>query len=79
MGSVLLTVLLSVILIGIFLYVLIRETKLPARIEHTPAARASSSPSLNASCRHLQPNYLEATAGDALPCTLRTKNQDLMV
>ena len=76
MGSVLLTVLLSVILIGIFLYVLIRETKLPARIEHTPA---SPSPSLNSSCRHFQPNYIEDTVCDTLPRSLRTKNQDLMV
>ncbi|TMW48803.1 hypothetical protein DOY81_006117 [Sarcophaga bullata] len=78
MGSVLLTVLLSVILIGIFLYVLIRETKLPARIEHAPTTRASPTPTLNASCRHLQHNHLEEAAGDTLPRTLRTKNQDLM-
>ncbi|KNC22947.1 hypothetical protein FF38_13751 [Lucilia cuprina] len=76
MGSVMLTVLLSVILIGIFIYVLYRETNLPP-----PITSASSSTSLNASNRHHHHHHHHQhlhEVDDTLPRTLRTKNQDLL-
>ncbi|XP_065357815.1 uncharacterized protein LOC135951981 [Calliphora vicina] len=72
MGSVMLTVLLSVILIGVFIYVLYRETNLPP-----PMTQSSA----NASNRHHQQHHHQHQhlhEVDTLPRTLRTKNQDLL-
>ncbi|XP_037811334.1 uncharacterized protein LOC119603387 [Lucilia sericata] len=77
MGSVMLTVLLSVILIGIFIYVLYRETNLPP-----PITSASSTTSLSASNRHHLHHHHHHQhlheLDDTLPRTLKTKNQDLL-
>lgn len=67
-----LTVLLSVILIGIFIYVLYRESNLPPHITHT--SPMNSPAALNLPTRHHQ--HLHEV--EALPHQIRTKNQDLL-
>ncbi|KAM7354319.1 uncharacterized protein ACRADG_006043 [Cochliomyia hominivorax] len=70
-ASIMLTILLSVILIGIFIYVLYRETNLPSHVTHTPASNATSMSPANRHHQHMN-------EVDSLPRTVRTKNQDLL-
>lgn len=72
-GSVLLTVLLSVILIGVCIYILYRETRKPSPHMATPVAPPS--PTILPRHQHLDDNH---TPQHTLPRTLRSKHQDLM-
>lgn len=68
MGSVMLTALLSVILVGVFVFILYRETNRPRLREapQTPTPAATL------------PRHQHLKETHTLPRTLRTKHQDML-
>ncbi|XP_073827217.1 uncharacterized protein [Musca autumnalis] len=81
MGSVLLTVMVSVILIGVCVYILYRETSKPAAAAHTPPTTTPPASVILPRHQHLKEHHQHHHRHQqkhTLPRTLTSKHEDLM-